>query len=615
MFAVYNKNNLYASYVFVTMDKNNDVEYYDASAAGLLYVLSKEGTYTTADQKTYTKYNVLDETGTKIVVEADDSAPFGAGGTVGNVTGIYKAFYQTSKDTNGRYSKATALGVGDAQSGHYFSRNWDTNTGANKITYSSGTLSISGENFTLANDAKLYLITLKDENSINKTAADYEVQAVSAQTLASLLNSYTEATYIAEGRVDGSYTDGDTVLKELYVTVTGYGNGIINPTYAATVTGLPAGSDTKYTVYDSNDNVVTGPTAAAATTVNLTLEAGAYTVVVEDNDTTDTEFYQTTTLALNVTANGANTVAYDVQHKIAVTTPNRTGAALTLYAADGTTEVQTFTAVAGTTQNVFAKDGVRYYVGYSFADGTSATQYAPNKVRIDANLSADTTADVGAAYSTPGSDIAFSGLKAAGTQTITLTNSAGTETILTYSGNDTTVTFKVPTALANYKVTATSTLGAVMTTDAMSGTDLDNIVIKDMTPAAAIATVTAKVGSVATQQGGTKTSLRVSIAKTSSADAFVTGTLKGTLEVYKALDNGSVALLKTVDLTTANVVSTTGGLLEAVESGTTGLEVTNVAVAANATVGYQFHVTLLDKNDVEVDDFTSPLIAVTTTAA
>ena len=332
--AVVNSDN-YAKYVFVTLDKTG-VTLTDSSNDKLIYVMKKDGDFKGKDQKSYGKWSVLDlENEKSVLVEgAEGETAFGANAAVPNtqvaLTGIYKAFYRASMNSNDEYTTATAINPGTVSgsyksdsNGKYFAIQTDTpvnNTNSTDVFYSEGTLKIGGQRFTLAKDAVITLISLKTPTSaINTGRPDAEVTYnISASTLETNLRNYT-LCYRLDGRVDDDYSAGNRLLHELYVTVQDDGahaTTLTAPTADAINTALA--NYTSVTVsgtYTLNGNV-TVPVGKTLTFNNLTNNAtitnyGTLTVTGTLTDNGHIDNYKAMNVNGNVTINGTSLVAYN----------------------------------------------------------------------------------------------------------------------------------------------------------------------------------------------------------------------------------------------------------------------------------------------------------------
>jgi hypothetical protein len=380
------ENGGYANYVFVTFTDTqtpSKVTFTDSSNTALFYVLKEEGFYTTKDNKNYYKYDVIDENGSKITVEADDSEPFRGNDRItnntGKVSGIYSAFYKTSKDADDRYSRATNLTRDD---GKYFvlsQKASDKNANvANLIDYDNGTLTIGGVKFTLAEDYKLTMVSLKTATSYLNTSdgADYEITPnISASTLESRLKPLYDdgrtVRYTIQGRTDDSYTDGNTVLKEAYITIiddgvpaaaanrqtvtfTGYNSATVGYTVAGVSQTITTATDPAIT----SASVISGRaltfTVTEADTAHAVKNVTANGVVLNATDVTTkangTHVYTYTISAVNAAT--AIVVNVTGPKTVTVTLKDGTGAASTkadVYFGENTTAATLATNVATTT--------------------------------------------------------------------------------------------------------------------------------------------------------------------------------------------------------------------------------------------------------------------------
>ena len=204
----------YAGYVFVKVTGNALVAGNEDSK--LVYYVKYDGQYKTTDNKVYYTYKVLDENGQAQIVKFD-SQYLGTG----DIYGVYNKTRMNSDDEITYVDPITEGGKMIA----------GTSATDAALTYTNGALTLnqSGTNkgYTLADNAKITLVTLKTANELNKDkAADYEAAVnLTGKALGDLLKDY-ELSYSYAGKVTD--TDG-SVIEELFVTVT-----------AATYTNTPA---------------------------------------------------------------------------------------------------------------------------------------------------------------------------------------------------------------------------------------------------------------------------------------------------------------------------------------------------------------------------------------
>ena len=204
----------YASYVFVSTTGRVSVSGNEDST--MVYYIKYDGQYKTTDNKVYFTYKVLDENGQSQIVKFDAQSN-GSGD-------IYKVYNKTRVNGDDEITSVSEVTEG----GKYIAGTSASNAA---LTYTDGALTLnqSGTNkgYTLADNAKITLVTLKSANELNKDkAADYEAAVnLTGKALGDLLKDYA-MTYRYAGKVTD--TNG-SVIEELFVTVT-----------AATYTKTPA---------------------------------------------------------------------------------------------------------------------------------------------------------------------------------------------------------------------------------------------------------------------------------------------------------------------------------------------------------------------------------------
>ena len=204
----------YAGYVFVKVSGNATISGNEDSK--LVYYVKYDGQFKTTDNKVYFTYKVLDENGKEEVVKFDAQSN-GSGD-------IYKVYNKTRVNGDDEITSVSEVTEG----GKYIAGTSASNAA---LTYTDGALTLnqSGTNkgYTLADNAKITLVTLQSAKEINKDkAASYEVAVgLTGKALGDLLKDYA-MTYRYAGKVTD--TNG-SIIEELFVTVT-----------AATFTKTPA---------------------------------------------------------------------------------------------------------------------------------------------------------------------------------------------------------------------------------------------------------------------------------------------------------------------------------------------------------------------------------------
>jgi len=232
------KSNNYAYYVFVSTTGRVSVSGNEDSK--LVYYVKYDGQFKTTDNKIYYTYKVLDENGQAQIVKFDAQSN-GSGD-------IYKVYNKTRVNGDDEITSVSEVTEG----GKYIAGTSNQNS---TLTYTDGALTLnqSGTNkdYTLADNAKITLVTLKSANELNKDkAADYEAAVnLTGKALGDLLKDYA-MTYRYAGKVTD--TSG-SVIEELFVTVTA---ATYTKTPAPVVTGTYGLSSDTITRNDGTSTIV-----------------------------------------------------------------------------------------------------------------------------------------------------------------------------------------------------------------------------------------------------------------------------------------------------------------------------------------------------------------------
>ena len=211
----------YAGYVFVKVSGNATISGNEDSK--LVYYVKYDGQFKTTDNKMYYTYKVLDENGKEEIVKADSTSIGVTTDAKGNIYGVYNKTRVNGDDYITQVSK-----VGPANSAKEIGATSAPNA---VLTYTNGALSLNNGTdyvgYTLADNAKITLVTLQSAKELNKDkAASYEVAVgLTGKALGDLLKDY-ELSYSYAGKLTESTS---SVIEELFVTVT-----------AATFTKTPA---------------------------------------------------------------------------------------------------------------------------------------------------------------------------------------------------------------------------------------------------------------------------------------------------------------------------------------------------------------------------------------
>ena len=251
----------YAYYVFVSTTGRVSVSGNEDST--MVYYIKYDGQYKTTDNKVYFTYKVLDENGQAEIVKFDAQSN-GSGD-------IYKVYNKTRVNGDDEITSVSEVTEG----GKYIA---GTSADDAALTYTDGALTLnkSGTNkgYTLADNAKITLVTLKSANELNKDkAADYEAAVnLTGKALGDLLKDYA-MTYRYAGKVTD--TNG-TVIEELFVTVTDatYTNTpapVVNGTYQLEADTTIARTASTISVNGKVQEDINGtPTDVAVTNVEVT---------------------------------------------------------------------------------------------------------------------------------------------------------------------------------------------------------------------------------------------------------------------------------------------------------------------------------------------------------
>jgi len=238
IFSVVNSSN-YAKYVFVTLEGSYTV--FGTESESLLYIIELDKKNVISTDTTYYTYKALDENAKEIKVEADGSAIFNT---------KYTAYYKTSKNTDGRYTRGQVVPNSTSGTAKYLNLTGKKDT----IDANNGTLSIAGDNFTLANGYKLVVVSKVDAlNKLIKNNTGYEANIMTAEGLEAMVQGYS-VTYNVQAKLDDTYTTGrGGKLLEAYVTITNATptNAVVTPVVSGDDAAVPAPS------YDNVTNTIT----------------------------------------------------------------------------------------------------------------------------------------------------------------------------------------------------------------------------------------------------------------------------------------------------------------------------------------------------------------------
>ena len=305
-----NTSNNYAYYVFVKVAGNVVISGNEDSK--LVYYVKYDGQFKTTDNKVYFTYKVLDENGKEEVVKTDAQlANLGTGS-------IYAVYNKTRVNSDNYITQVYP--VTGAANTKYIGNNAGAATGSNittaaYLTYTDGALSLGGTGYTLAENAKITLVTkglhkdsagnvIADARELNKDkAASYEVVTnLTGKSLGDLLKDY-KLVYSWAGKV----TDvNGFVIDELFVTVD-YAEYTNVPTPVVTGTyQLSADTFTRSSTISVDGMVQEKPTTGAPFGIAVTGVEVIYTVQTWNTSTGTWNAAKTYTKTVgNVAANTA----------------------------------------------------------------------------------------------------------------------------------------------------------------------------------------------------------------------------------------------------------------------------------------------------------------------
>ncbi|RKI71357.1 hypothetical protein D7V91_01320 [bacterium 1xD42-67] len=360
---VWNTKNNYATYVFISVDGNNDTEVDASTEDDVFYILlDKDATKGTGDD-TYYIYNAIVD-GKKTSIETDDQYP------------EYTMYTKVKRDskTDRITSMKEVIGTGDTNVNSGNDSNFTTDDdwkkfdigAATRVTAKNEGMTIGDNSFITGKDSQLNLVIMKGAGATTDKDADYEAYCgTTASTIASVLNGYDidDGYYyiVTKDAYDGG--NGNTELKYLFLYVEGDTDAnavdISNAkTNVEAITTLPApatGSD--YTEAQIKAEVKKLIEAAAGPNVKVgtitwgtitpatggtpgSIATGTTVVLTSKNDST-----QTATATI-----GAITIAAKTQTDAEVVTGAQTSVPAAITAAGG---------VGDTTQDLSTEDAAK----------------------------------------------------------------------------------------------------------------------------------------------------------------------------------------------------------------------------------------------------------------
>ena len=255
----------YAYYVYIETTGNVSIS--GGEDTNLVYFVEYDGQHRGTDNEVYYTYTTLDGTSEKDV--AADSQ-IGLLGT----SNIYQAFYKSRVNGDEQLTSVKEVPDYKTTAEKFFGGSVTNGT----ITYKDGALTLGTEDYTLADNYTITLVTVGEDLDgddvtaavLNKDkSADYEVSTVTAKELADTLKGYTNVSYNFEGKTTDN---GGSVIEELYVTVTeAVDSNIQNAEMPA---NLKVTGKTEYTIGEE----VTALTASATVSDGGTVTYEWYTV-------------------------------------------------------------------------------------------------------------------------------------------------------------------------------------------------------------------------------------------------------------------------------------------------------------------------------------------------
>ena len=196
-------NTGYADYVFVDLTQAT-ATVKGQTNSDFVYVVEYKGQTYIDENNTYYTYKVLDDNGDVTTIKTD-STFMGTGN-------VFALRHKARTNADGYITQLPVV----AADGYKLVSGTLTSAGSDTVTYSNGSLVLGTAEYTVADDAKIVLVTKANELKKDDDAK-YEVyNDISARTLGALLNGYkVDATYA------GQKTDATSdELNVLYVTVT-----------------------------------------------------------------------------------------------------------------------------------------------------------------------------------------------------------------------------------------------------------------------------------------------------------------------------------------------------------------------------------------------------------
>ena len=218
---VWNTKNNYATYVFISVDGNNDSEVDASTEDDVFYILlDKDATKGTGDD-TYYIYNAIVD-GKKTSIETDDQYA------------EYTMYTKVKRDskTDRITGMKEVIGTGDSNVNSGNASNFTTDDdwkkfdigAATRVTAKNEGMTIGSNSFITGKDSQLNLVIMKGASATTDKDADYEAYCgTTASTIASVLNGYDidDGYYYVVTKDAYNNGNGNTELKYLFLYVEG----------------------------------------------------------------------------------------------------------------------------------------------------------------------------------------------------------------------------------------------------------------------------------------------------------------------------------------------------------------------------------------------------------
>ena len=206
-----NKNTGYADYVFVDAEDADDASISDSENVALVYLVKKDSTGRTTDNKNFVDYKTWDPaTGEAGTVRADADLSNVTVDGDGNAFGLY---YKTRANSD---SFLTNIQPVD-NTAKYFNKTVNAAGTADTVTFSNGILRFnSTDKFRLTSDSQVVLVTRKGTNVNVDPSASYVATVTDGAGVEATLTSVKLNDYNVAGK---RISDNSDVIETLYITV------------------------------------------------------------------------------------------------------------------------------------------------------------------------------------------------------------------------------------------------------------------------------------------------------------------------------------------------------------------------------------------------------------